>query len=340
MSRPTRIDLSALRSTLPLALGLGIATAGAIAAPFIGAAGGPIRSQMLTPVAVGVIFFIQGLQLPAREALRGLTAWPLHAFCMGWMFIAYPLIAVAILFVAGDSLLPAFRTGILFTALLPTTIATNAAYSSKAGGNPAVVLFNIVAGNALGIFLAPLALAWLLAGAAEEPAVDLSPLAKALALQIVLPFLAGQVLRPFVRAAIEKGRTALREGSSLMVYFIVYTSLCNFFITMEVRRLPEGFGMMLMLTLLLLFTGSALCWFALGRMPYPQSFRIAAFYAASQKTLAAGLPIANAVYSSMPGTALPPLALLILPLILFHFFQLVLGAALIPFFAGAQTKKM
>lgn len=327
-------ESTAFRAVLPLSIGLGAASFAAFLAPGIGAAGGVLHTQWLTPCAVCFIFLIQGLQIPTSEALRGFAAWPLYLFCMGWMFVAFPLLAVLIVFLFGDALSPVFRAGLLFTAFLPTTIATNAAYSSKAGGNPAVVLFNIVASNALGIVLAPLVLAWLLRGVAKGSAgIDVAPLAFSLLWQVVLPFLAGQILRSFFQTWIESKRSALRETSSLLVYFIVYVSLCNFLVRMEALEFPQGFAAMLGATTLLLALGAGTCWALLALLPYPGTYRIAAFYAASQKTLAAGLPIANAVYAACTASTLPPLALLTLPLIVFHFLQLIMGALLIPILA-------
>jgi sodium/bile acid cotransporter 7 len=324
---------AALRPMLPFFIGLGLTLGLAWVAPEAGAQGGLLRTEVTTMWAVALIFFIQGLQLPVAEVRRGLGAWRVHVFCQAWMFVVYPLLGLALVAALGGRLSDGERIGLLFLSVLPTTIATNAAFSSRAGGNAATALFNIVAGNFLGVFIAPAALAWMLVRGGGV-AIDPVPLLRALALQLVLPFVLGQAVRLTVAEWVSEWRTGLCEAGSLLVFFIIYAAVCNFFVGQAAAGTDTAWGWTVGATLALLVLGKVLCWAALAGTGWAHDLRVAAFYAASQKTLAAGLPMAGAVVAAAGvQEGLPPLAVLALPLLVFHIGQLLLGALLIPVLA-------
>ncbi len=331
---------SVVAGLLPLRtffFGLAAALFLALAAPELGASGGALGTQHLTGWAVALIFLIQGLQLPAAEVRRGVSFWRVHLFCQLWMFVAFPLMGWMVVSVAGQALDPVARTGLLYLCILPTTVATNAAFSQRAGGHGAVALFNIVVGNFIGVFIAPLFLTWLLQIETGTSA-DLRPLIQALMLQLIIPFAIGQVVRLRFANVIDPRKGALRELGSVLIFFIIYASVCNLVAGQKGAVSWETMGPVVAATLGLLVLGKALCWQVLRMIGWSHDIRVAAFYSASQKTLAAGLPIAGAVYAAAgPGNEFPPLALLALPLILFHIGQLVLGALLIPVLAGQKS---
>lgn len=313
---PMRLFFFALAAALALAW----------ADPASGATGGVLRSELWTGWAVGLIFFIQGLQLPVREMRRGLGAWRAHVFCQGWMFLVYPLMGLGVVALLGGRLSGVERVGVLYLCVLPTTIATNAAFSAQAGGNAAVAVANIVLGNLLGVVLAPAVLAGLLAQGTGVEA-ESGPLVRTVLGQLVLPFAGGQVARIWWAGWAERHKARLRDGAMMLIMVIIHVAACNYLVVPE-RPVP-GMGLV-GAVLALLVGGKGLCWLALQRTGWPHEWRVAVFYAASQKTLAAGLPMAGAVLAVMDPAQAPPLAVLALPLVIFHVGQLLLGALLVP----------
>lgn len=292
------------------------------------------RGEWLAAGAAGLIFFIQGLQMPWGEVRRGIRAWPAHLFCQAWMFGVYPLLGWLVLRWWGGGLSAPERVGVMYLCVLPTTIATNAAFCARAGGQTAVAMVNIVAGNLLGVWVAPLALAALL-GQTTGAAISWEPLVKAVAGQLILPFIAGQILRRWLAGLAERWRGVLREVATVLVMLIVYRAGCDFWVA-ESR--PEISWELVGVTLSLLVVGKGLCWATLCRMHWPPEWRVAVFYAATQKTLAAGLPMAAAVLAGIPGQVAPPLAVVALPLVVFHLGQLIVGALLVPVLAMRGKK--
>ncbi len=319
----------AWKPLLPFFAGLGIALAAAVIAPGLGAKGGLLRTEHLTGPAVMGIFLIQGLQLPAEQVRRGLGAWRVHLFCQVWMFGVAPALAWGVAAALGGALGPGERIGLLYLGMLPTTVATNAAFSARAGGNTAVAMFNIVVGNLLGVLIGPAWLAFLLASGTGA-AIDVWPLVRAIFMQLIVPFAVGQLLRHWLAAWADRRKPVLRDAASCLIFFIVYSSICNF-LAGPARGGGAGMAWAAGAALGFLVVNKALCWWALARLGWAHEFRVAAFFSASQKTLAAGLPIAGAVYGAAGGVpGLPPMAALVLPLIVFHIGQLVLGALLVP----------
>lgn len=321
----------ALRPMLPFFAGLALALGLAVAAPEVGASGGMLHAESLVPWALGLIFFIQGLQLPVEEVRRGLGAWKVHVFCQVWMFGVYPVLGLLLVSILGGRISEAERAGLLFLCVLPTTIATSAAFSGRVGGNTAAVLANIVLSNGLGVLIAPMALTWILARHSSG-AVALGQVVEALVVQLLLPFMAGQLARLWLAGWAARRRGWLREAGSILIFFIIYAAVCNYLSGPQGAASP-GFWL-LGAVLVLLGAGKGLCWSALRLAGWPHDLQVAAFYAASQKTLAAGLPMAGAVLAALgPEAADVPLAVLALPLIVFHISQLVVGALLIPMLA-------
>ena len=83
---------------------------------------------------------------------------------------------------------------------------------------------------------------------------------------------------------------------------------------------------LLSLTLLLLLLVSASVWASSALLRVERGQRIAAFFCASQKSVATGLPLATSVLAATQGAV--DTALLLLPLLCYHPLQLLLAGYL------------
>ncbi len=324
---PPSSTVRLLRPLRTFFAGLGVVLLAAWFFPETGAKGGLLQTPWTTQAAVMVIFFVQGLQLPSNEIRQGLLAWKLHLFCQSWIFLGVPLVALLVGWPLRQWIPAELQVGLLYLAFLPTTIATSAAFTAQAGGNSAAALFNICAANFFGLFLAPTWLAWLLAsGEAASP--DLGPMFLKIIWQLLLPFAFGQLCRVRLQDWAAARRQVLSQLNTWLIFFIIYAALCGFRLAP-----PSGQGAGLLLaavgwSVALLLGVNALCALHLRALAWPLSWKSAAFFVSTQKTLAAGLPIAGAVMAGR--TEGPPLAVVILPLLIYHIAQLILGAFLIP----------
>lgn len=303
--------------------------AAAMIYPPLGARGGWLHTEWTTQIAVAVVFFVQGLQLPSNDLREGLMAWKLHLFCQSWVFLLVPGIAIGLGYPLRQWIPEELHIGLLYLAVLPTTIATSAAFTAQAKGNTAGILFNICFANFLGLFLAPTVLAWLLA-AKSNVAPALGPMFLKIILLLLVPFLIGQLCRFKVWEWAKKKKAFLSQLTTWMIFYIVYAAICNF------REQPPETGGHLSLwaamgwTVGLLIVVQVLCALHLRFLRWPLTWKSAAFFCATQKSMAGGLPIAGTVMAGF--TSGPPLAIVVLPLMIYQISQMIIGALLIPFF--------
>ena len=214
-------------------LGLVVVLALAYWLPEHGLKGGTLRTEFTTMVAVVAIFFLQGLNLSGTALRRGVTTWRLHAFTLLFGFVFLPL---ATWFCVGRGWVPeAVVPGLIFLAILPTTISTSVVYSSASGGDAAAATFGAALSNLLGIFAVP---AWsaLLIFPRLTPMVDgvsegafLAHFLWRLFWLIAVPLIAGLFGRRFLLHLVEGNEAWLRNACFGCVLFIAYAGFCQGF---------------------------------------------------------------------------------------------------------------
>jgi sodium/bile acid cotransporter 7 len=145
--------------------------------------------------AIAFLFFLYGARLSTREALDGLKHWRLHVTVLACTFVIFPLLGLA-----ARGLVPVFLTdplyqGLLFLTLVPSTIQSSIAFTSIARGNVPAAICAGSFSSLIGIVVTPLLAALLLGNGGGGFSAD--SIVK-IALQLLAPFLAGQLLRPWV----------------------------------------------------------------------------------------------------------------------------------------------
>ncbi len=307
-------------------VGLGLAVAGAFLAPGVGASGGLLHTEVTAKVGVVVIFLILGLVLPTESLWRGALDVRTHAFVLGFMFLVFPLGTWLFLAALPWALPPDLFLGFLFLAVLPTTISTSVAFSARAGGDVAAALFDVAFSNAAGVFIVPLAMTWVSRQASAVPLREVGGMLGEVALLILLPLAVGQALRPWAKGWAERRRRAFARTNSAVVLLLIFSMLCNS-VQAQVWQ-KHGLGMVALTAglVVVLFLGMnvlALVGIRVCRLPYEAG--VAALVCGTQKTMAAGVPLAQAVFS---GSAVD-VGLLTLPLLMYSPLQLFLGGIVV-----------
>ncbi|MEU2452855.1 bile acid:sodium symporter family protein [Streptomyces sp. NPDC012765] len=269
--------------------------------------------------AVALLFFLYGARLSTREALEGVRHWRLHLTVLAATFVLFPLLGLAARALVPGLLTAPLYSGLLFLCLVPSTVQSSIAFTSIARGNvPAAICAGSFSSLA-GIVLTPLLAAALLGGNAGGFSLD--SLLK-ITLQLLLPFLLGQALRPRVGGFLGRHKQVLGHvdrGSILLVVYAAFSAGVVAGIWHRVS-LPQLAALMLveavLLAVMLLAT-----WYGAARLGFGRADRIAIQFAGSKKSLAAGLPMASVLFG-------PHAALAVLPLMLFHQMQLMVCAVI------------
>ena len=152
-------------------------------------------------VVVVVIFLATGFNLPTDAIRRGLSNVRLHVYVQLFIFAVVPGYVVLSNLLLGRPFGPIITPGLFALAVLPTTISTCTVFTSLSGGNTVATMFNAALANMLGVVVSPLLLSLLLRGSgAAIPAGQLAGILGSLALRMLLPTVAGQVLRRVLTA--------------------------------------------------------------------------------------------------------------------------------------------
>jgi sodium/bile acid cotransporter 7 len=294
--------------------------------PEIASRGGWLRPELTTKLGVGLIFLLQGLLLPTAAIRAALGQVRLHAVVQGMTFVGFPLLGLALAWLLGRWLPEELRIGLIYLSVLPSTVSSASVLTAAAGGNTAGAICNAVLSSLLGIVLTPALLALALGGpgAGAGGGIDTGRVVVELIKLILLPLLAGQLLRLRLGEWAARHKKRLGTFSTGVILFIVFAAFCDAaraeVWTRHGAALPlEAAGLALLL--FVLATGCTRAWVKAAGLA--EGDAIAAEFCAVQKTLASGVPLAGVIFAGDPRTGL-----ILLPLLIYHPLQLSLHGAL------------
>ena len=301
--------------------------------PELGAKQGVLKAGVASKAGVMIIFLLQGLTLKTRELAGGLRHIRLHAFVQGWIFLLSPVLLCGTALVLKLLSQSELAGGFLYLALIPTTISSAVAFTSAAGGNVPAAIFNTSLSNVWGVFWVPAGCLLLFASGGSLQTGLIGPLLLQIAELILFPLLAGQLLRPVVhqRAWFQKVAPRFKLVNHGIILFIVFAAFCDSFLSNAWDGIrPGALITLLALTLAAVLIVHAGVWLSSRWITDRHADRVTALFCGSQKTLAAGAPMAVAIFANGNSFSDVNLGLLLLPLLCYHPLQLLLAAFLLP----------
>lgn len=281
----------------------------------------------VTALAIGALFFLHGAKLPREAIVAGLTHWRLHLLVLCCTFVLFPLLGLLLKPLALTVLTPELYLGVLFLCMLPSTVQSSIAFTAVARGNVAAAVCSASASNFLGIFATPLLVGALVVhGPSAKPPMDA---VLSIVLQLLLPFVAGQLMRGWIGAWVDRHKPLLRfvdQGSILLVVYTAFSQAVSEGLWHKVgvpSLLALALLCCLLLAVVLLLTG----WIS-RRLGFSREDEVTVIFCGSKKSLASGVPMAKVLFATSS------LGMLILPLMLFHQIQLMVCAVLAQRFAA------
>ncbi|KAJ5497383.1 sodium bile acid cotransporter [Penicillium fimorum] len=311
-----------------LLIGIGIVCALAYCFPNVAKHGGTIRSEYSIMYGViAIIFLISGLSIPRQKLISQVLNWRLHVIVQVISFLFIPALVLAIVHIIlaadpGGKIDRAVLAGYIFTACIPTTIASNVVMTRSAGGDDAAALVEVLLANILGPFVTA---AWTIALMPKmgefDPwrygGGDLGSMYKEvfqqLGLSVLLPLFVGQLVKwtwPD-RTAWVLQKTKLPKLATCCLLLLIWATFSSCFATGALQTLSaQSIVFVVLFNIILYITLTAVCFFC-SRPPRIFSSRrwskpifkrmspeetIAVCFCGPAKSTALGIPLLYAMW--------------------------------------------
>ncbi|WP_026944714.1 bile acid:sodium symporter family protein [Algoriphagus marincola] len=294
--------------------------------PKLGSSEGPIHWKPWINGGIALVFFFYGVKLNPRQFMEGLSNWKLHLTIQLFTFIVFPFLVLLIFrwlpWVDQD-----FELGISYLAALPSTVSASVVMVNIAGGNVPAAIFNASISGLLGVVITP---AWMgiLAENLGQGEVDFWPTFVDLTIKVILPVFAGVLLHgklfPLIRSHLKR----LKYLDQAIIMMIVFTAFSDSFY----QKIFQSYSWLSLLKIaflmLILFLMVLLSIELVSRLlGFSIKDRITALFCGSKKSLVHGVVIGKVMF---PDPAV--LGLVLLPVMLYHFQQLLIGSSLAEWF--------
>lgn len=270
--------------------------------------------------AIGLLFFLYGARLSSSEILHGVRHVKLQVFILLTTFAVFPALGLLFGAFVPQLLGEPLYLGVLYLCVLPSTVQSAIALVSIAGGNIPAAIVASSASSLLGIFITPLLVGVLMStqgsGLQGSAVVEI-------VVMLLLPFLLGQLLRRWIGTWVAAHGQSLKvvdRGSILLVVYVAFSKGMNegIWSTLTVGKLV----LLGAVCLLLLGLALGLTWTTARRTGFSRQDSVTILFCGSTKSLATGLPMATILFAGQP------VGLIVLPLMLYHQLQLLVGATI------------
>ncbi len=300
--------------------------------PAYGARDGVLQLGRVTTWGIMLVFFLHGANLSPRSLRDGASRWRLHLMIQSYTFIAFPLVGAAV-FLLGRGWLPDdLLLGFFYLCVLSTTISSAVAMTAMAGGNVAAAVFNATLSGLLGMVITPVLTGLVISLSGDG--LDYGEAILNVVRMLLVPFLAGQLLRPLLHQWLARFKSPLSWVDKIVIALIVLSAFSDSARSGAWSSYPPlGMATLLLMVvvLLLLATWGALRWARWARLS--REDEVTLLYCGSQKSLANGMPIANVILAGNPA-----FGVIVLPMIVYHQLQLLMGSWLAQRYVGAAGK--
>lgn len=273
-------------------------------------------------VAIFVLFFMYGGRLEPREALAGIRHWRLHAVILSFTYVVFPILGLLLGIAMRHVLTAPLALGVVYLCLVPSTVQSSITFTSIAKGNVAGAIVSASFSNLIGVLVTPLLVMLLMTGGAGGLHVETSSILD-LVVQILVPFVLGQVSRPFTATWLANNNAWLKFVDRGVIVLVVYSAFS--------AGMREGIwgmvsvGQILIVALVSALLLAVVLWATAATaraLRFSRGDRIAIQFCGTKKSLATGLPMAAVLFAG------EKVGLVILPLMIFHQLQLMVCSAL------------
>lgn len=275
--------------------------------------------RVVSALSIALLFFLYGVRLSTAETITGLTNWRLHVAILLTTFLVFPAAGVALRGAIEPLVGAGLAAGFVLLCLIPTTVQSNVVFTRMAGGDTAAAVVAASLSNLLGVFITPALVALLLA---TNAAVDARSFLR-IVVQFLLPFVVGQLVRRRLGPWVELNDGWLKHVDRSSILLVVYLAF-SVGATSGVWSQVSPWAVVASVALCVALLAAACGWLVgVGRIiGLTRPARIALLFCGSNKSLATGLPMASVLFPAHT------VALIVLPLMIYHQLQIIAGGVL------------
>ncbi len=290
-----------------------------------------VAFDWLTTLMIGLLFFMHGAKLSREAVIAGASHWRLHLTVLFFTFAIFPLLGLLLKPALLLIITPDLYLGILFLCVLPSTVQSSIAFTAVARGNVPAAICSASASNLLGIFLTPLLVGMIVVSHGANHS-SLDSILK-IVYQLLVPFVAGQIARPWIAPWIEKHRDVLKMVDQSSILLVVYVAFSEAVGQGLWKQLPlYMLASLIGISAVMLATIMSLATYTSHRFGFSKEDEITVVFCGSKKSLASGVPMAKVLFASQS------VGMVLLPLMLFHQLQLMVCAVMAQKYAARNAK--
>lgn len=299
--------------------------------PYYGDSSSVFPWSLVIDIGITLVFFLYGLKLNPESLKKGLKNYRLHLVIQSATYLVFPLIVWTTLQLL-PKIDPDLALGLIYISALPSTVSAAVVLISIAKGNIPAAIFNASISSLLGVFITPF---WMIILAGTDSAqLEILPTLYSLSLKILLPVFLGMFLHRWLFPLIQPLLSQLKYVDQLVIMCIVFSSFSNSFSEGIFEPYEISTLVFLSLGLVVLYVVVFGMLYLIGRARnFPKEDKITLVFCGVQKSLVQGA-VMGKVFFSDPAV----LALVLLPLMMYHIQQLMIGSA-IAGFLGEQKNK-
>lgn len=291
---------------------------------------GAVVFDWITDLAIALLFFLHGAKLPRQAVVEGARHWKLHVVVLASTFVVIPLLGLALKPLLAPLVTPELYLGVLFLCTLPSTVQSSIAFTSIARGNVPAAIVSASASSLIGILVTPL-LVGLVISTSGHGGLSVDAVG-AIVLQLLLPFVAGQMAQRWIGGWVQKYKAWLGIVDRGSILLVVYTAFSAAVLQGLWKQMPAPvLAGLLVVDAVILALALLITRYGARALGFSREDEITIVFCGSKKSLASGVPMAKVIFAGYP------LGSIVLPVMLFHQIQLMVCAVLARRYAARGT---
>ena len=284
----------------------------------------------ISSVGISLIFFFYGLKLNYTIIKEVIKNWKVHVIVQSATFILFPLIVLLFYPFVRTDIAHTLWLAVFFLAVLPSSVSASVVMVAVAKGNVPAAIFNASLSGIIGILITPIWMSYFIEVQTME--FDFSEIYFNLVTEIIVPLILGILLQRFFGVWAIRNAAKISMFDKSIILLIVFKSFSESFL----EGIFNSIGIFDMT--ILIFAVIFLFWlvyyiirFVCFRLNINREDSIAIQFCGSKKSLIHGSVMSKIMFANLPFVGI-----MLLPLMLFHGFQIVF----VSFIAAKKAKEI